>query len=103
MYAPMVGDRLDSLDTPFMIIDLDIIEVNIKNLIDTRLPIGLNIRPHLKAIKSAILVRKLNDAGAKGGYVANIREAKAITTKGFTDLIITYKIIGLYKVIRSRG
>lgn len=99
-YAPKVGDGLDSLDTPSMIVDLDLMEANIKKLMDTLLPTGLNIRPHLKTTKSAVLARKLNDAGAKGGCVAKLSEAEAIAAKGFTDLLITCEIIGPHKVKR---
>lgn len=100
MYAPKVGDGLDSLDTPSMIVDLDLMEANIKKLMDTLLPTGLNIRPHLKTTKSAILARKLGDAGATGGCVAKLSEAEAITAQGFTDLLITCEIIGPHKVKR---
>lgn len=100
MYAPKVGDGLDSLDTPSMIVDIDLMEANIKRLMDTLLPTGLNIRPHLKTTKSAILARKLSDAGAKGGCVAKLSEAEAITANGFNDLLITCEIIGPHKVKR---
>jgi D-serine deaminase-like pyridoxal phosphate-dependent protein len=99
-YAPKVGDHLESLDTPSMIVDLDLMEANIKKLFDSLLPTGLNIRPHLKTTKSAILAKKLVAAGAKGGCVAKLSEAEAIAAAGFTDLHITCEIIGAPKVKR---
>ncbi|KAJ5902553.1 hypothetical protein N7495_003081 [Penicillium taxi] len=100
MYFPKVGDRLDSLDTPSMIADLDLMEANIKKLMDKLLPTGLSIRPHLKTTKSAILANKLVKAGAKGGCVAKVSEAEAITAAGFDDLLITCEIVGPAKVRR---
>ncbi|KAM5343338.1 hypothetical protein ACJ41O_014304 [Fusarium nematophilum] len=100
MYSPSVGDGLDSLDTPSMIVDLDLMEANIKNLFDKLLPTGRNIRPHLKTTKSAILARKLVAAGAKGGCVAKVSEAEVIAGAGFDDLLITSEIIGKHKVKR---
>lgn len=100
MYTPKVGDGLDSLDTPSMIVNLDFMEANIKKLMDTLLPTGLNIRPHLKTTKSATLARRLNEAGARGGCVAKLSEAEAITAAGFTDLLITCEIVGPQKVRR---
>ena len=100
MYAPKVGDRVDDLDTPSMIVDLDAAEANIKKLMDQLLPTGLNIRPHLKTTKSAVVARKLVDAGAKGGCVAKVSEAEAIAAAGFDDLLITCEIVGPAKVRR---
>ena len=99
-YSPKIGDTIDSLDTPSMIVDLDLMEANIKKLMDQLLPTGVNIRPHLKTTKSAILARKLNDAGAKGGCVAKLSEAEVICDLGFSDLLITCEIIGAAKVAR---
>ena len=100
MYAPKVGDRLESLDTPSMVVDLDLMESNIKKLMQTLLATGINIRPHLKTTKSAALAHKLVAAGAKGGCVAKLSEAEAITEAGFKDLLITCEIIGTPKVKR---
>ncbi|CAI7602015.1 unnamed protein product [Penicillium glandicola] len=73
MYSPKVGDKVDTLDTPSMIADLDLVEANIKKLMDKLLPTGLDIRPHLKTTKSAILAHKMVKAGAKGGCVAKVQ------------------------------
>ncbi|OQD72612.1 hypothetical protein PENDEC_c020G02016 [Penicillium decumbens] len=100
MYSPNVGDRLESLDTPSMIVDLDLLEVNLEKLMDKLLPTGLNIRPHLKTTKSAIIANKMVKAGAKGGCVAKVSEAEAIAAKGFDDLLITCEIVGPAKVQR---
>jgi D-serine deaminase-like pyridoxal phosphate-dependent protein len=100
MYAPKVGDRLESLDTPSMIADLDLVEANLKKLMDKLLPTGLNIRPHLKTTKSAVVADKMVKAGARGGCVAKVSEAEAIAATGFDDLLITCEIVGLAKVKR---
>lgn len=100
MYSPKVGEGLDSLDTPSMIVDLDLMEANIKKLMNRLLPTGINIRPHLKTTKSAILAKKLAAAGAKGGCVAKLSEAEVIAAAGFDDLLITCEVIGPVKVRR---
>ncbi|KAF5002431.1 hypothetical protein FGRMN_443 [Fusarium graminum] len=100
MYSPKVGDSLESLDTPSMIVDLDVMEANIKKLMDRLIPTGRNIRPHLKTTKSAIVAKKLVAAGAKGGCVAKLSEAEAIAAADFTDLLITCEIVGPVKVKR---
>ncbi|KAF2689287.1 hypothetical protein K458DRAFT_413580 [Lentithecium fluviatile CBS 122367] len=99
-YAPKVGDSLSSLDTPSMIVDLDLMEANIAKLFKQLLPTGVNVRPHSKTTKSAILAQKLVDAGAKGGCVAKLSEAEVMCEKGFPDILITCEIIGPVKVAR---
>ncbi|KAH8717087.1 hypothetical protein GQ44DRAFT_712849 [Phaeosphaeriaceae sp. PMI808] len=99
-YAPKIGDHIDSLDTPSMIVDLDLMEANIKKLMDRLLPTGVSIRPHLKTTKSAALAKRLVAAGAKGGCVAKLSEAEVMCNKGFDDLLITCEIIGAPKVRR---
>ncbi|KAF2017323.1 hypothetical protein BU24DRAFT_420362 [Aaosphaeria arxii CBS 175.79] len=99
-YNPKVGDPITSLDTPSMIVDLDQMESNISKLMSQLLPTGVSIRPHLKTTKSALLARRLNTAGAKGGCVAKLSEAEVICDLGFTDLLITCEVIGAPKVRR---
>lgn len=98
--APKVGDRISTLDTPSMIVDLDVMEANIAKLFKQLMPTGVNIRPHSKTTKSAILAQKLVDAGAKGGCVAKISEAEVMCERGFTDVLITCEVIGAPKVQR---
>lgn len=100
MYNPQPGDRLEDLDTPSMIVDLDLMEANIAKLMDQLLPTGVYIRPHLKTTKSPILARKLIEAGAKGCCVAKLSEAEVIAEGGIEDLLITSEIVGPIKVGR---
>ncbi|PWY94133.1 putative amino acid aldolase [Aspergillus sclerotioniger CBS 115572] len=100
MYCPSVGDRLESLDTPSMIVDLDLMESNIKKLFTTLQSTNCNIRPHLKTTKSVVLARKLEAAGAKGCCVAKVSEAEIVAAAGFDDILITCEIIGKPKVKR---
>jgi D-serine deaminase-like pyridoxal phosphate-dependent protein len=100
MYNPKVGDRLEILDTPSMIVDLDIMEENIRKLMNLLKPMGVNIRPHLKTTKSSVLAKRLIAAGAQGGCVAKISEAEVMAAQGVEDILITSEIIGPTKVSR---
>jgi D-serine deaminase-like pyridoxal phosphate-dependent protein len=99
-YAPKIGDPIDSLDTPSMIVDLDLMEANIQKLMAKLLPTGICIRPHSKTTKSAALAKRLVKAGATGACVAKLSEAEIMCEKGFDDLLITCEIIGAPKVRR---
>ncbi|KAF7718125.1 Uncharacterized protein PECH_002463 [Penicillium ucsense] len=100
MFSPQIGDPIATLDTPSMIVDLDLMQSNIQNLMTKLLPTGRAIRPHLKTTKSAILAQKLVQAGATGGCVAKVSEAEALAAAGFSDLHITSPIVGPAKVRR---
>jgi D-serine deaminase-like pyridoxal phosphate-dependent protein len=99
-YAPKVGDPISSLDTPSMLVDLNLMESNLTKLFSQLLPTGVAIRPHLKTTKSAVLAKRMAKAGAKGGCVAKLSEAEVLCRLGFTDLLITCEIIGAPKVQR---
>lgn len=99
-YAPKIGDPVTSLDTPSMLVDLDLMDLNITTLFTTLLPTGVFIRPHLKTTKSAVLAHRLQQAGATGACVAKLSEAEVIAHLGFTDLLITCVIVGPQKVAR---
>ncbi len=100
MYNPKLGDRLESLDTPSMIVDLDIMEENIRKMMNLLKPMGVDIRPHLKTTKSPILAKKLIEAGAKGGCVAKLSEAEVMAKEGVDDILITCEMVGAVKVAR---
>ena len=100
MYNPQPGDRLSALDTPSILVDLDLMEANIAKLMSRLLPTGVKVRPHLKTTKSPLLAKKLIEAGATGGCVAKLSEAEVMAAGGIEDLLITCEIVGPAKVAR---
>ncbi len=100
MYKPKIGDSLDALDTPSIIIDLSAMEANITKLIERLASSGKKIRPHLKTVKSPHLAQKLLDAGATGCCVAKVSEAEVMAQAGISDLLITSEVMGEVKIER---
>ncbi|HLI09549.1 MAG TPA: DSD1 family PLP-dependent enzyme [Ktedonobacteraceae bacterium] len=100
MYQPQVGNSLDTLDTPAMIVDLDLMEGNIARLMARFRELNVHVRPHLKTVKSPDLARILLRAGASGGCVAKVSEAEVMAQAGIEDLLITSEIVGKPKVAR---
>jgi len=100
IYNPQVGDSLDALDTPAMIVDLTLMEANIARLMGRFREKKLHVRPHLKTVKSPILAQKLLAAGAIGGCVAKVSEAEIMAQAGIEDLLITTEIVGQPKLSR---
>lgn len=100
MLQPQKGDPLDILDTPAMLVDLTLMEANISRLMERFRGSNVQVRPHLKTVKSAALARLLLAAGAVGGCVAKISEAEALVQEGIDDLLITTEIVGRPKLDR---
>jgi D-serine deaminase-like pyridoxal phosphate-dependent protein len=100
MYHPQVGDPLEALDTPVMLVDLDLMENNIASLMARFRESRVRVRPHLKTVKSPELARVLLAAGASGGCVAKVSEAEVMVQGGIEDLLITTEIVGKPKLVR---
>src|SRR4029077_19620046 len=90
--------HLDDLDTPFLAVDLDAFDLNVR-LCFSRLD-GVHVRPHLKTAKSPEVARLLLDAGAVGVCVAKLSEAEVMLAGGIEDVLITSEIAGPVKVRR---
>ena len=100
MYRPKVGDSIDELDTPAMVIDLPLMEANIEKLMRRFRGRNVSVRPHLKTVKCPELAHLLLQAGAIGGCVAKVSEAEIMARAGIEDLLITSEIVGTPKLER---
>ncbi len=100
MLTPEIGTPIDQLDTPCVIVDLDVMDNNIKTLMDIAKKAGVNVRPHLKSAKSPGFARILIEAGAIGICVAKLSEAEVMVEAGIDDILITTEIVGEPKVSR---
>jgi D-serine deaminase-like pyridoxal phosphate-dependent protein len=91
---------MTDLDTPALIVDLDILEANIERMAGTFREYGVGWRPHTKAIKIPALAHKLLAAGAHGVTVAKLSEAEVMAAAGITDILITGPVVGPKKCAR---
>lgn len=80
------------IDTPAVVIDLDIVERNARRLGDELGRRGIALRPHAKTHKSVALARLQLEAGARGLTVGNLGEAEVFAAAGLDDLFIAYPI-----------
>jgi D-serine deaminase-like pyridoxal phosphate-dependent protein len=90
---PIVAPRLPAgLDTPAVVIDLDIVERNARRLGDALADRGIALRPHAKTHKSVALAKIQLEAGARGLTVGNLGEAEVFAAAGLDDLFIAYPV-----------
>ena len=82
----------DGLDTPALVVDLDVAEANTRRLVAHLAPRGVELRPHAKTHKSIALARGQLDAGARGITVGTLGEAEVFAAGGITDLFLAYPI-----------
>jgi D-serine deaminase-like pyridoxal phosphate-dependent protein len=91
---------LEQLDTPALIVDMDLVDVNLQRLFGALARTHVTVRPHLKTVKSPFFARLMLNFGAKGVCVAKLSEAEVMVGAGITDILITSEIAGAPKVVR---
>jgi D-serine deaminase-like pyridoxal phosphate-dependent protein len=88
------------LDTPALIVDLDIMERNLRRVSDYCSGHGLRLRPHTKTHKSIFIARQQLALGAAGLTVAKSGEAEVMLGAGPRDLLVAFPMIGEPKLRR---
>ncbi|MHA7600535.1 DSD1 family PLP-dependent enzyme [Alicycliphilus sp. T452] len=96
----LVGQDVDAIDTPALVIDLDAMERNIARMAAFARRHGMRWRPHAKLHKSAALALLLERAGACGHCVQKLSEAEALAAGGGRDLFISNEVIAPHKLLR---
>ena len=91
---------ISDLDTPAVIVDLDIMERNLSRVGDYCREHQLLLRPHTKTHKIPELAKLQIASGATGITVAKISEAEVMLDAGITDILIAYPIVGPQKTAR---
>src|SRR6202008_3143270 len=83
------------LDTPAVVIDLDIVEANIKRAQDILAGHGLNNRPHIKTHKIPALAKMQMEAGAVGIACQKLGEVEVMADAGAADdILLSYNVLG---------
>ena len=92
--------HVSELDTPALLIDLDIFERNLARVADYTKTNNLRLRPHTKTHKVPAVGKMQLDRGAVGLTVAKVGEAEVMLGSGTPDLLVAYPIIGRSKIAR---
>ena len=91
---------LEELDTPAVVVDLDVLEDNIQRLAAYCRRYGLGLRPHTKTHKSPVIANMQLASGSQGITVAKVGEAEVMARAGIHDILVAYPVIGLHKLER---
>lgn len=82
------------LETPAVVVDLDIVERNLSRMADYCRAKNIRLRPHAKTHKIPALAKWQLEKGAQGITVAKIGEAEVMVDAGITDILIAYPVFG---------
>jgi D-serine deaminase-like pyridoxal phosphate-dependent protein len=83
-----------------LLLDLDIVDANLRRLFDACAARGVAVRPHFKSLKCTGLARYLAARGGQGFVCAKLNEAEALADAGLTDLFIANQLVGPIKLRR---
>src|SRR5258708_23969376 len=86
--------HVSELDTPALLIDLDIFERNLCRVAEYAKANDLRLRPHTKTHKVPAVGKLQLDSGALGLTVAKVGEADVMLGSGTPDLLVAYPVIG---------
>ena len=94
---------IHDLDTPALVVDLDIMERNLSLMAEYAAAHRLRLRPHTKTHKIPALGARQMALGAAGLTVAKSTEAEVMVNSGTPDLLIAYPVLGPQKLERIRA
>ena len=96
----LVGEQVDAIDTPALVIDLDAMERNIARMAAFVQRHGIRLLPHAKMHKSGVLAQLQMATGAVGVCVQKTSEAEALAAAGVDDIYISNEVVAPLKLKR---
>jgi D-serine deaminase-like pyridoxal phosphate-dependent protein len=91
---------VQDLDTPCAVVDLDVMENNLRRCQTYLDRHGLSLRPHIKTHKIPEFAHLQIKLGAKGVNCQKLGEAEIMVDAGIADILLTYNLIGQTKLDR---
>jgi D-serine deaminase-like pyridoxal phosphate-dependent protein len=95
-----VGNRLEDLETPVPVIDIDVVLRNLTRWQARCDAATFTNRPHIKTHKLVPLALAQLELGAKGITVQKLGEAEVMANAGITDMLLTFNVVGHHKLER---
>src|SRR5262245_37540035 len=95
------GQPLDALDSPQLLIDLDILDANLERMLSAFRGRPVAVRVHFKSLKCAGLARHLAARGMDRFLCAKLNEAEVLADAGIEDIFIANEVVGPIKLRRA--
>jgi 3-hydroxy-D-aspartate aldolase len=101
MRAPAsLGMRLEEIDTPALLVDLDAFEKNLFTLANAVKGHDVRVRAHAKTHKCPEIAKRQLTAGAIGVCCQKVSEAEAMVEGGIEDVLVSNEVVGAAKLGR---
>jgi D-serine deaminase-like pyridoxal phosphate-dependent protein len=88
------------LETPALLLDVEKLERNLREMAQLCEAHGKALRPHVKSHKTVEIAARQCELGAVGLTTAKLAEAEVFADAGFTDLFVCYPLVGEQKLAR---
>ncbi len=98
-----IGRPVEELDTPALVLDLDILDANIARTAEIAQNAGARLRPHIKTHRMLAVAQRQIEAGAQGICCAKTGEAEVFADGGIDDIFIANQVVGAAKLRRLRA
>ena len=85
------------LDTPCVLLDLDKLEADIREMSQLATEAGLKLRPHVKIHESAAIAKLQVEAGAIGIELGSIDQVEPMAEAGIKDILVAHPFYGAHK------
>ncbi len=95
------GMTKEVLPTPAMVVDINILEKNLKHMADSVQQSGINLRPHVKVHKSVDVAKRQMKLGAIGLTTATIAESELMSDSGITGVLWTKQPASVNNLLRA--
>jgi D-serine deaminase-like pyridoxal phosphate-dependent protein len=95
-----IGRPLDEVDTPALILDLDVFEANLLRLNEALAGRKVRVRAHAKTHKCPEIALRQVAAGAVGVCCQKVSEAEAMVEGGVADVLVSNEVVGAGKLAR---
>ncbi len=98
-----IGLHKSELETPVLMIDLDVMERNLRKMAAFFETVAANLRPHTKTHKTPALAHKQLEHGAVGICCGTLDEAEVMISAGIRDVLVTREIVAPEQIDRVVG
>jgi D-serine deaminase-like pyridoxal phosphate-dependent protein len=91
-----IGDTVDQIQTPSLVLDLQAFERNLDRLMQQAK--GIRVRPHAKSHKCPEIARRQIEKGAVGICCQKLSEAAVFAAAGIDNILLTNQVVGAGKL-----